>query len=154
MRFIDGQPISRYSIGSKQTWARLQITAFREYADATGIAKPFSPSAEPRLMPCDAFATIQAIHSNAMDLFPTLLGIFESQLPSNRVFDGESMVPLPRRRIESLAFDESFLCYICETLQTVRLVDWKRHLPRTSDQLRFWDKNKASPSQSKPSSIT
>jgi|GEM_PF-32614 len=84
-----------------------------------------------------------AVNVNAMDLFPTLADIIGAPLPSDRVYDGESLLPLfegkPLQRAESAPL----YYYNCENLQAVRRGDWKLHLPRSQQQLPFWDRNKA-----------
>jgi len=80
---------------------------------------------------------------NAMDLFPTLSEIISAELPVDRIYDGESLLPLfdgkPLKRTAS----EPFFYYNCENLQAVRRGDWKLHLPRKPEQLPFWEKNKS-----------
>ena len=86
---------------------------------------------------------VSGVNINAMDLFPTLSEIIGAPLPKNRVYDGESLLPLlegqPLKRIA----DAPFYYYNCENLQAVRSGDWKLHLPREPKQVPFWDKNKA-----------
>ncbi|MGB0258591.1 MAG: sulfatase-like hydrolase/transferase, partial [Coraliomargarita sp.] len=79
---------------------------------------------------------------NATDLFPTLSEIIDLPLPADRVYDGVSLVPLIDGKPLARASNEPFFYYNCENLQAVRLGDWKLHLPRTKDQVPFWDKNK------------
>jgi arylsulfatase A-like enzyme len=80
---------------------------------------------------------------NAMDVFPTLCAAIGSPLPTDRVYDGENLLPLfeglPLNRSKS----EPFYYYNCENLQAIRRGEWKLHLPRSAEQLPFWDKNKA-----------
>ena len=38
---------------------------------------------------------------------------------------------------------QPFYHYNCENLQAIRRGPWKLHLPRSQDQLPFWEKNKA-----------
>jgi arylsulfatase A-like enzyme len=81
--------------------------------------------------------------ANAMDLFPTLSQIIDQPLPSDRIYDGESLIPLLHDQPLKRKVDQPFYYYNCENLQAVRLGDWKLHLPRSTEQLPFWDKNKA-----------
>ena len=87
--------------------------------------------------------SVSSVSVNAMDVFPTLSKIIGADLPTNRVYDGESLLPLfdgkPLKRTAS----EPFYYYNCENLQAVRRGEWKLHLPRSKEQLPFWDKNKA-----------
>ena len=87
--------------------------------------------------------SVSNVSVNAMDLFPTLSEVIGTDLPADRVYDGESLLPLfdgkPLKRTAS----ESFFYYNCENLQAVRRGDWKLHLPRKPEQLPFWEKNKA-----------
>jgi len=80
---------------------------------------------------------------NAMDLFPTLSEIIGAQMPDDRVFDGQSLMPIVEGEILTRSPDEPFFYYNCENLQAIRIGDWKVHLPRTAEQLPFWEKNKA-----------
>jgi arylsulfatase A len=86
--------------------------------------------------------SVSEVSINAMDLFPTLSEIISAELPTDRVYDGESLLPLfdgaPLKRTAS----EPFFYYNCENLQAVRRGDWKLHLPRKPEQLPFWEKNK------------
>ena len=43
-----------------------------------------------------------------------------------------------------------FYYYNCENLQAIRRGHWKLHLPRSKEQLPFWDKNKAFANLQKP----
>ncbi|MEM7144678.1 MAG: sulfatase-like hydrolase/transferase [Verrucomicrobiota bacterium] len=81
--------------------------------------------------------------THAMDLFPTLSEIVGASIPSNRTYDGLSLVPLFKGQKLARAAKEPFFYYNCENLQAVRMGDWKLHLPRTTEQLPFWEKNKA-----------
>lgn len=88
-------------------------------------------------------AGVSNVSINAMDLFPTLCEIIGADLPTDRVYDGESLLPLLKGGALKRSADEPFYYYNCENLQAVRLGDWKLHLPRSKEQLPFWDKNKA-----------
>ena len=79
----------------------------------------------------------------AMDLFPTLSEIIGAPLPTDRVFDGVSLVPLLKGGTLARSDDEAFFYYNCENLQAVRMGEWKLHLPRSVEQIPFWEKNKA-----------
>lgn len=83
------------------------------------------------------------VNINAMDLFPTLSQIIGAPLPTDRVFDGESLLPLIEGKDWRRDPEVPFFYYNCENLQAVRMGDWKLHLPRAREQLPFWDKNKA-----------
>jgi len=85
---------------------------------------------------------VSDISINAMDLFPTLSEIAKADLPSDRVYDGESLLPLLAGRTLKRSPDQPFYYYNCENLQAVRQGQWKMHLPRSKEQLPFWDKNK------------
>jgi arylsulfatase A-like enzyme len=86
---------------------------------------------------------VSDIPINAMDVFPTLSQIIQQPLPNDRIYDGESLVPLIQGQPLKRRVDQPFFYYNCENLQAVRLGDWKLHLPRTAEQLPFWDKNAA-----------
>ena len=45
---------------------------------------------------------------------------------------------------------QPFYYYNCENLQAIRLGPWKLHLPRSKEQLPFWDKNKTFANLQKP----
>ncbi|MEK6234452.1 MAG: hypothetical protein N2C14_07050, partial [Planctomycetales bacterium] len=80
---------------------------------------------------------------NAMDLFPTLSAVINQPLPTDRVHDGVSLLPMFDGKPLARDKDAPFYYYNCENLQAIRVGDWKLHLPRTREQLPFWDKNKA-----------
>lgn len=93
---------------------------------------------------------VSDMNVNAMDLFPTLSEIIGAALPSDRTYDGESLLPVFAGRPLKRAASAPFYYYNCENLQAVRQGDWKLHLPRRSEQLPFWDRNKAFASLQKP----
>jgi arylsulfatase len=76
---------------------------------------------------------------NAMDLFPTLCEIIGEPLPDDRTYDGTSLTPLFNQRPLARKDDAPFYYYNCENLQAVRVKNWKLHLPRTEEQLPFWE---------------
>ncbi len=87
-------------------------------------------------------AQVLDVPANAMDLFPTLSEIIAVPMPTDRVYDGVSLVSLLDSKPLARKSNEPFFYYNCENLQAVRLGDWKLHLPRNKDQVPFWDKNK------------
>ncbi len=80
---------------------------------------------------------------NAMDLFPTLSEIVAAPLSQDRAYDGVSLMPLLDGKPLARQQARPFFYYNCENLQAIRMGDWKLHLPRTMEQLPFWDRNKA-----------
>jgi arylsulfatase A-like enzyme len=90
------------------------------------------------------------VNIHAMDLFPTLSEVIGAPLPDDRVYDGESILPLFEGKSLQRTKDAPFFYYNCENLQAVREGDWKLHLPRTKEQLPFWDKNKVFTGIDKP----
>ena len=80
---------------------------------------------------------------NAMDLFPTLSQVIGAPLPSDRIYDGQSLLSLISGKPLKRNVDQPFFYYNCENLQAVRLGNWKLHLTRSISQLPFWDKNKS-----------
>ncbi|HCR31568.1 MAG TPA: arylsulfatase [Opitutae bacterium] len=86
--------------------------------------------------------SVSSAKIHAMDLFPTLSDIIETELPSNRQFDGESLLPLINGGSLNRSADAPFYYYNCENLQAVRMGEWKLHLPREEKQIPFWDRNK------------
>ena len=86
---------------------------------------------------------VSEVSINAMDVFPTLSAAIGADLPKERVYDGENLLPLfegiPLKRPKT----QPFYYYNCENLQAIRRGAWKLHLPRTQNQLPFWDQNKA-----------
>ena len=87
--------------------------------------------------------SVSDVSINAMDVFPTLSAAIGLPLPKERVYDGENLLPLfegiPLKRPTA----QPFYYYNCENLQAIRRGPWKLHLPRSREQLPFWDKNKA-----------
>ncbi|MGJ8673458.1 sulfatase-like hydrolase/transferase [Rubritalea sp.] len=80
----------------------------------------------------------------SMDLFPTLSEIIGEPLPSDRIYDGVSLVPLFTDQTISRAIDEPFYYYNGENLQAVRKGHLKLHVPRDSNERPFWDQQAAS----------
>ena len=64
-------------------------------------------------------------------------------MPKDRRYDGESLLPLLAGGDLQRQDEAPFYYYNCENLQAVRSGEWKLHLPRTPEQLPFWEKNKA-----------
>ncbi len=87
---------------------------------------------------------------NALDLFPTLCAAITAPLPSDRVYDGENLLPLLDGKALKRKSSQPFFYYNCENLQAIRRNDWKLHLPREKKQLPFWDKNKKFANLKKP----
>lgn len=88
-------------------------------------------------------SSVSDVPVNAMDLFPTLSEIIDAELPSDRVYDGESLLPLFAGGTLKRTASDPFYYYNCENLQAIRRGEWKLHLPRSQKQLPFWDRNKA-----------
>lgn len=77
----------------------------------------------------------------AMDVFPTLSEIIGAEIPKDRTYDGESILPLFNEG--SMPRDSQvYYYYNCENLQAISYKHWKLHLPRTVEQIPFWDKSK------------
>ncbi|MEN8854548.1 MAG: arylsulfatase, partial [Akkermansiaceae bacterium] len=68
--------------------------------------------------------------------------IIDAPLPSDRSYDGVSILPILKGENINRPDEEPFYYYNCENLQAVRMGPWKLHLPRTKNQVPFWDKNK------------
>lgn len=83
-------------------------------------------------------AAVSEANINAMDLFPTICEIIGAPMPTDRVYDGESLMPVLSGGQLSRADDAPFFYYNCENLQAIRKGDWKMHLPRTPNQVPFW----------------
>ncbi|MGD9419249.1 MAG: sulfatase-like hydrolase/transferase [Verrucomicrobiota bacterium JB025] len=79
----------------------------------------------------------------AMDLFPTLSEIIGAPMPTDRVYDGTSLVPLLTGQAIARDGEAPFFYYNGENLQCVRRGDWKLHVPRTREQLPWWDQQGA-----------
>ncbi len=86
----------------------------------------------------------------AMDLFPTLSEIAGAPLPTDRVYDGVSIMPILNGQPIERSADTPFYYYNCENLQAVRRGDWKLHLPREEKQLPFWEGRKGFGALKKP----
>lgn len=77
----------------------------------------------------------------AMDVFPTFSEIIGAEIPQDRIYDGESILPLFNEG--SVQRDsEIYYYYNCENLQAVSQGDWKLHLSRSIEQIPFWDQSK------------
>ena len=84
---------------------------------------------------------VSGVPVHAMDLFPTVSGIIGAAMPPDRIYDGESLLPLFEGKPLARRADQPFYFYNGENLQAVRHGDWKLHLPRSREQLPFWDRN-------------
>ncbi len=94
--------------------------------------------------------SVSDVSINAMDVFPTLCAAIGLSLPKERVYDGENLLPLLEGIPLKRPATEPFYYYNCENLQAIRRGEWKLHLPRSQEQLPFWDKNKAFASLQNP----
>ena len=79
---------------------------------------------------------------NTMDLFPTLSEIIGASIPADRKYDGKSILPVFKGDTSSIESETPFYYYNCENLQAISYKNWKLHLPRTEEQLPFWERNK------------
>lgn len=77
----------------------------------------------------------------AMDLFPTLSEIIGEPLPSDRIYDGVSLLPLLKDKSIARKETEPFYYYNSQNLQAVRKGNWKLHLPRELKQVPWWDRS-------------
>lgn len=94
--------------------------------------------------------SVSGVSVNAMDVFPTLCAAIGTPLPKERVYDGENLLPLFEGKPLMRPAVQPFYYYNCENLQAIRRGHWKLHLPRSKNQLPFWDKNKAFANLPKP----
>ena len=94
--------------------------------------------------------SVSSVSINAMDVFPTLSAAIGTPLPNERVYDGENLLPLFDALTLKRPTTHPFYYYNCENLQAIRRGPWKLHLPRSKEQLPFWDKNKAFANLQKP----
>jgi len=78
----------------------------------------------------------------AMDLFPTLVALTNSDLPRTRLYDGEDITPTLTGQPLKRSAEQPFYYYNCENLQAIQKGPWKLHLPRSQKQLPVWDQNK------------
>lgn len=88
--------------------------------------------------------------ATAMDVFPTFCAAIDAALPTDRIYDGESLLPLLTGQSLKRSAQQPFFYYNCENLQAVRRDQWKLHLPREKNQIPFWDKNRRFASLRKP----
>lgn len=94
--------------------------------------------------------SVSDVSVNAMDVFPTVSAAIGADLPNDRVYDGENLLPLfdgiPLKRPTA----QPFYYYNCENQQAIRRGPWKLHLTRSQEQIPWWDKNKAFAKLQKP----
>lgn len=95
-------------------------------------------------------SSVSNISINAMDVFPTLSAAIGASLPKEHIYDGENLLPLLEGKPLKRSSTQPFYYYNCENLQAIRRGPWKLHLPRSKEQLPFWDKNKAFANLRKP----
>jgi arylsulfatase A-like enzyme len=82
----------------------------------------------------------------AMDLFPTVSELIGADVPTDRVYDGTSLVPLLTDGEIDRDEDAPFYYYSGDNLQCVRMGNWKLDVPRTEYQLPWWDQIQPPPS--------
>jgi arylsulfatase A-like enzyme len=82
---------------------------------------------------------VSNIPISSIDIFPTIANIVGAPLPDDRVLDGENIRSIlsgksqtPPREIEYFYNDNN--------LQAIRKQDWKMHLPRTLEDIPWWQK--------------
>ena len=85
--------------------------------------------------------SVSKVSANAMDVFPTLSAAIGAPLPKERMYDGVNLLPLIDGIPLTRPAAQPFYYYNCENLQAIRRGRWKLHLPRSKEQLPFWDKN-------------
>lgn len=73
---------------------------------------------------CDELAT-------TMDLLPTVAGLLDAPLPSDRTIDGKDIWPLLSAKPDAKSPHEVFYCYYGGELQAVRDRQYKLHLPHS-----------------------
>ena len=74
---------------------------------------------------------------SAMDIFPTIASIVGIELPDDRMLDGKSIWPLLRGDSKSSPRKIEYF-YNDKNLQAIRREDWKMHLPRTLEDIPWW----------------
>jgi len=78
---------------------------------------------------CDELSTL-------MDLLPTFAELAGAELPTDRVIDGKSIVPLLRNEAGAKSPHEAFYYYFMDQLQAVRSGPWKLYLKLDKPQGR------------------
>ncbi|WP_430934654.1 sulfatase-like hydrolase/transferase [Saccharicrinis sp. 156] len=69
---------------------------------------------------------------SALDILPTIAAATKTLLPTDRKYDGYNLLPMMSGK-EKLSPRKEFAYYNGLTLEAVRQVDWKLHLPRDPD---------------------
>ena len=64
--------------------------------------------------------------------------IIEAPMPTDWTYNGESLMPLLAGGDLKREASEPLYFYNCENLQAKRSGEWKLHLPRSKEQLPFW----------------
>ncbi len=78
----------------------------------------------------------------SFDVFPTLSEIIGAEIPKDRTYDGKSILPIFKGDSSVIDPEKPYYYYNCENLQAVSYKHWKLHLPRSIEQIPFWDKSK------------
>lgn len=78
----------------------------------------------------------------SFDVFPTLSEIIGANIPTDRSYDGKSILPIFKGDDSFIDLEKPYYYYNCENLQAVSYKNWKLHLPRSFEQIPFWDKSK------------
>ena len=74
--------------------------------------------------------------ATAMDFYPTLAGLAEAQLPTDRVLDGKDILPLALSGGKAKSPHEAFFYYFMNNLEAVRDQEWKLHARKENQEIR------------------
>lgn len=80
--------------------------------------------------------TVSAEIASTMDMLPTIASLSGSEIPTDRVIDGEDLSKIIHGTAKMKAHAKPFYYYQRTQLQAVRVGKWKLHLPRPADE--FW----------------
>jgi arylsulfatase len=74
---------------------------------------------------------------SSMDLFPTIAALGGAEMPRDRIYDGEDILPILQAG-KGKSPHEFYYYYNGMNLQAIRKGPWKLHLPRTLSDQPFW----------------
>ncbi|MBT6378756.1 MAG: sulfatase [Opitutales bacterium] len=82
---------------------------------------------------------VSEIPISSIDIFPTIADIIGAPLPSDRVLDGQNIWPILSGESQTPPREFEYF-YNDNNLQAIRKQDWKMHLPRTLEDIPWWQK--------------
>ena len=74
--------------------------------------------------------------ATAMDFFPTLAQVGGAQIPTDRIIDGRSLLPMMESPYTAESPHDAFFYYLMDELEAVRNRKWKLHVAKRHQEVR------------------